>query len=191
LDKLLITVKKISEFLSIASGVFAVVPGLAILTSNVGVPPNSSKALFGGVIEALGVFTLLMLWLNKNWILNLTIKRVNKLSFISIIVFIISLFGYIFLFSYLVVGVEKSESIFFPLWANGELETGLKQFGNRNELINQWGRDDVYKVIQSSSNVPLLLTTLIMLFLYQLTFVSLTFAFGLLGIKSSNYELDK
>lgn len=183
--------KKISDFLSIASGVFAVVPGIAILTSNVGVPPNSSKELFGGVIEALGVFTLLMLWLNKNWIHDSTIKKVNKLSIISIIVFIVSLFGYIFLFSYLVVGVENSDSIFFPLWANGELKNGLNQFGSRNELINQWGRDDVYKVIQSSSNIPLLLTTLIMLFIYQLTFVSLTFSFGLLGIKSGNTEADK
>ena len=180
--------KKVSNFLSVASGVFAVVPGIAILTSNVGVPPNSSKALFGGVIEALGVFTLMILWLNRDWVKNAPLKKVNKLAFISIITFIFCLFTDIFLYNYLVVGVENSDSLFFPLWANGELNNGMTQFGSRNELITQWGRDDVYKVIQSSSNIPLLVTTIIMLFLYQLTFVSLTFSFGLLGIKSSNDE---
>lgn len=183
--------KKVSNFLSVASGVFAVVPGIVILTSNVGVPPNSSKALFGGVIEALGVFTLMMLWLNRDWIKNSTLKKINRSAFISIIIFIVCLFTYIFLYNYLVLTVANSESLFFPLWSNGELNNGINRFGSRNELISQWGRDDVYKVIQSSSNVPLLVTTLIMLFLYQLTFVSLTFSFGLLEIKGSDEENDK
>jgi hypothetical protein len=176
--------KKVSDFLSLASGVFAVIPGIAVLTSSVGVPPNSSKALFGGVIEAVGVLTLMILWLNKSWIKKSSIKKINKLSFISILAFVISLFTYIFLFNYLVVQVENSDSVFFPLWSNGELKASLLEFGSRNELINQWGRDDVYKVIQSSSETPLLITTLIMLFNYMLTFFSLTFSFGLLAIKS-------
>jgi hypothetical protein len=183
-DKILNTMKRVSAFLSLASGVFAVIPGIAVLTSNVGVPPNSSKALFGGVIEAMGVLTVMILWLNKNWISKNSIKSINKLSLISVFVFVVSLFTYIFLYNYLVVGVENSDSLFFPLWSDGELKASILKFGSRDELINQWGRDDVYKVIQSSSGTPLLITTLIMLFNYLLTFLSLTFAFGLLAIKS-------
>lgn len=183
--------KKVSDIFSIASGVFAIVPGIAILTSNIGVPPNSSKALFGGVIEALGIFTLLILWLNKGWIKKLSVRRINKLSLTAIVVFLLCLFGYIFLYQYLVVETANSESLFFPLWPNGELKQGIEQFGSRNELITQWGRDDVYKVIQSSSHIQLLLTTLIMLFLYQMIFVSLTFAFGLLGIKNNSTETEE
>jgi hypothetical protein len=176
--------KKVSAFLSLASGVFAVIPGIAVLTSNVGVPPNSSKALFGGVIEAIGVLTLMLLWLNKSRVTKTTIKNINRLSFIAILVFVMSLFTYIFLYNYLVVEVENSDSVFFPLWTKGELKANILKFGSRDELINQWGRDDVYKVIQSSSEIPLLITTLIMLFNYMLTFLSLTFAFGMLAIKS-------
>jgi len=178
--------KNISSFLSIASGVFAVIPGIAILTSNVGVPPNSSKALFGGVIEALGVFTLMLLWLNRSWIKSSSIILINRLSLISIITFIICLFGYIFLYNYLVVEVVDSDSLFFPLWTNGELQEGILKYGSRYELIGEWGRDDVYKVIQSTSEIPLMVTTLLMLFIYQLIFVTLTFSFGLLGIKCSD-----
>jgi hypothetical protein len=176
--------KKVSAFLSLASGVFAVIPGIAVLTSNVGVPPNSSKALFGGVIEAIGVLTLMLLWLNKGWVTKNSIKNINKTSFIAILVFVLSLFTYIFLYNYLVVEVENSDSVFFPLWSKGELKANILKSGSRNELIDQWGRDDVYKVIQSSSETPLLITTLIMLFIYMLTFLSLTFSFGLLAIKS-------
>jgi hypothetical protein len=86
------------------------------------------------------------------------------------------------------VEVANSNAVFFPLWAEGELKNNLLKFGSRNELINQWGRDDVYKVIQSSSEVPLLITTLILLCIYQFIFISLTFAFGLLAIKSSTKD---
>lgn len=79
--------------------------------------------------------------------------------------------------------VDNSESLFFPLWANGELKTSLEKIGRRVELITEWGRDDVYKVIQSSSKIPLLITTLLFLLIYQLVFISLTFSFGILGIK--------
>lgn len=177
--------KKVSDFLSIVSGVFAVIPGLVILTSKLGVPPNTSTALFGGVVEALGVFALLLLWLNKNWIKKTRIKTINRLSVICICIFILCLFSYIFLFNYLVVEVPDTDAVFFPLWANGELKTGIATAGGRNELIAQWGRDDVYKVIQASSKTPLLLTTLLLLLIYQLTFVSLTVSFGLPGIKGT------
>ncbi len=177
--------KNLSKFFTAVSGVFAVLPGVGVLLSNIGVPPNISGALFGGVIEALGVLTLMLLWLNKDWIRNLSSRRVNIISLISIAGFIISLFSYLFLYNSLVLGNGISEPVYFPLWSNGELKDGLKMFKNGTELISQWGRDDVVTVIQSSSQNALLVTTIILLFIYQLIFVTLTFSFGLLGIRSS------
>jgi hypothetical protein len=175
--------KKIATFFSIVSGVFAVIPGITILISNVGVPPNSSKALFAGTIEALGIITLMILWLNKAWIKKRTIQIITKMTLLSIFIFLTSLFTYLFLYGYFVEDVPNSESLFFPLWANGELKIGLDKFETRAALIQEWGRDDVYKVIQASSKAPILFTTLLFLLIYQLIFISLTFAFGLLGIK--------
>ena len=180
--------KKLSAFFSLASAVFAVVPGVAVLLSNVGVPPNASKNLFAATIEALGVITLMILWVNKEWIKQRSLATITKMSVFSIIIFIVSLFSYIFLYGYLVVEVPESEPLFFPLWAEGELKTNLAKLGSRGELVNQWGRDDVYKVIQNTSTTQLLITTLILLFIYQLLFVSLTLSFGLLGIKSNSLE---
>jgi hypothetical protein len=181
--------EKLKSLFSTVSGIFAIIPGLSILISNVGVPPNTSKFLFAGTIESLGVLTLLLLWLNKEKIASWSVYTVTKLCVIAIIIFFISFVVYIFLFGWLVVPVDNADSLFFPLWANGELQKGLADYGgSKSELIRQWGRDDVYKVIQNSSTAPLLWTTILFLFIYQLIFVALTFAFGVLGTKHSSIE---
>jgi hypothetical protein len=177
--------KKLSDFYSLASGVFAVIPGITVLITNIGVPPDASKTLFSATIEALGVLTLMLLWLNRQWVEKHSLQSITMISLFSILVFLVSIFSYLFLFGYLVVDIGNTDPLFFPLWADGELKINLEKFGSRAELIRQWGRDDVYKVIQESSKVPLLLTTLFFLFIYQLIFVSLTFSFGILGIKSN------
>jgi hypothetical protein len=155
------------------------------LISNVGVPPGASKTLFAATIEALGVLMLLILWLNKKWVMQLTMQKATRLAIIGAIVFLIALFGYLFLFGYYVEDVPDSNALFFPFWPAGELKTNLDSLGSRAELIHQWGRDDVYSIIQSSSKSALLATTLVFLFVYQLIFLALTFSFGILGIKAN------
>ncbi|MES2111862.1 MAG: hypothetical protein V4577_24100 [Bacteroidota bacterium] len=180
--------KSLASFFTVAAGVFAVVPGLATLISKVGVPPDSSSTLFSAVIESLGVLTLMILWLNKGRIQKKSEQKVTNLSIGGIVFFLVSLFSYIFLYNYLIEDVPNSRPLYFPLWAQGELKTDLVKYGTRNELITQFGRDDVAKLIQESSKQALSITTLVLLFLYQLIFVPLTFSFGILAVKSINSE---
>ncbi|HEY4966663.1 MAG TPA: hypothetical protein VII28_09700 [Puia sp.] len=77
------------------------------------------------------------------------------------------------------------DSLFFPLRSAGKLKSGLETYGSKLELVQQWGRDEVFRQIQKSSSFALSATTIVFLFIYQLIFVSLTFCFGLLGIVSS------
>jgi hypothetical protein len=175
----------LKTFFTTASGVFAVIPGLGILLTNIGVPPDTSKYLFAGVVESLGVITLLILSINAPRLKKLTIQSITSIALLSVAVFVLSLFGYLFLYDFFVIQVPGSPPLFFPLWASGELDEGLKYAGSKAELIRQWGRDDVYKVISSSSPTALATTKLIFLFIYQLIFVALTFSFGVLGIKTS------
>ncbi|MDB5012529.1 MAG: hypothetical protein JWQ25_731 [Daejeonella sp.] len=184
--------KAISNLFTIASGAFGVVPGVTVLISSIGVPPNTSKTLFAATIEALGVFTLLIIWANREKIEQYSIKKATKWAIIAMALFVITLFTYLFLYNYLVISVENSEPLLFPLWPQGLLKTAIEQMGTRENLINQWGRDDVYKVIQSSSTISILLTTLSLLLIYQAIFISLTFAFGILSIitKKTGLEAD-
>ncbi len=181
----LLDFKKLTSFFSIASGIFAVIPGITVLISNVGVPPGASSTLFAATIEALGVLMLLILWLNRNWIKKLSMQKATRLAIVGAVVFLIALFGYLFLFGYYVEDVPDSNALFFPIWPQGELKENLASMGSRTELIHQWGRDDVYAIIQSSSKSALLISTLTFLFVYQLIFLALTFSFGILGIKAN------
>lgn len=182
--------KKWKATFAVASGFFGIIPGLTVLSTNIGVPPDSSKLVFFGVIESLGIFTLLILQLNKDSFMSYPVKTVNKMALTAIALFIISLFLYLFLFSEYVTTLPDHEALFFPIWPQGELQRGLSQLGGKASLIQEWGRDDVFKVIRSSSSSMLTLTTLIFLFVYQLIFVCLTFAFGLLALRINAMETD-
>jgi H+/Cl- antiporter ClcA len=180
---------KWKAILKTGSGVFATIPGLGVLLSNIGVPPDSSKYLFCGIIESFGVFTLLILRFNSGFFKSLPIKTINRLAIVSIVTFGVTLFLYLFLFNQYVVGYKDSKPLFFPVWPQGELKQGLQEMGSKANLIKEWGRDDVHTVIQSSSSAMLNYSMLLFLLIYQLVFVSLTFAFGILSIRVS--EIDR
>lgn len=177
--------KKVSDLFTLASGVFGVIPGLAILLTNIGVPPDESKELYGGIIEALGILTLLLLWLNKSRISKATEKTITKRALICVSVFLVMLFVYLFVYNYYVLKSGHSKPLFFPFWPQGELQYNIWKYGGRMQIIHAFGRDDVFNLIEESSKVPLIFTSLIFLLIYQAVFMSLTTAFGLLGIKIS------
>src|SRR5690606_28095179 len=131
---------------------FGLLPGFAILITNLGVPPDASKLLFAGIIEAIGVFTLLILWTNRNKIKKIPAQKITKYALLACGLFLISLFLYLFLYGQYVIQVPHSRSLLFPLWPQDELREGLITHGSKLELIHNWGVDDVYKVIQSSSS---------------------------------------
>ena len=174
---------KLKTSLKAASGVFAIIPGLAVLATNIGVPPNCSKVMFFATIESFGIFTLMLLRLNQNALKLLSIKTINSLALTAMVMFGLALFGYMYLYSQYVVAVNGSSPLFFPAWPQGELQHGLATLGSKAALIKEWGRDDVFHVINSSSSLMLTYTTLLFLFVYQLIFVSLTFAFGSLALR--------
>lgn len=173
------------EIYKSASAVFGILPGIAILITNLGVPPDTSKLLFAGVIEALGVLTLLVLWTNREKVVAISAPNITRYALWAAGLFLISLFAYLFLYGQYVVQVPYSDPLLFPLWPQNELQQGLNQFGSKSALIQNWGPDDVHWVIQSSSSASLQLTGLVFLLNYLLLFISLTFAFGILGIKNS------
>lgn len=177
--------KNVGKILSSASGVFGLIPGIAVMITELGVPPNTSKVLFAATIESLGALAILILWLNKNKIKKLSTQAVTKYTVALSIIFIVSFFSYILFFGFFVVEVPNSESLLFPFWPQNELKEGLTEFGSKAELIRNWGRDDVYKMIQRSSSVALQFTKIIFLTVYIAIFICLTLAFGILGIALS------
>ncbi len=178
---------KVGKIFKSASATFGLIPGIAVIITSLGVPPDQSKILFGGLVEVFGVLSLLLLFQHKGTFRAQSSTLITKLVLIFIVISFMSLIGYLFLYSYCIVKHEDFDPVYFPLYASGELADQLKIF-SRYELIGEYGRDGAIKLIKQSSYLNLIITSCIMLIIYIITFSSLTLAFGIPGIKQSSDE---
>jgi hypothetical protein len=163
-----------------ASAVFSSIPGLLVIASGLGTPPDY-KVLFGGVIEAFGVIALLILWINKNKIEDLPTPKVTKIAIALALGCILMLFTYVYLINQCVVTVDGRGTAYYPLYINGEIAESVNSAGSRRAAIERWGIDTVLEEINELPGYYLTITTIILLFIYQLIFTTLTITFGLLG----------
>lgn len=169
-------------FLSV-SGVFGVIPGVTILLSGLLVPPGK-KLLFGGVVEAFGALTLIILWVNKDKLAKFSSTKATKWSIVFGILFFIFLVIYLLLNSFCVVQheTETRGTVYYPLWTSGDLTEMVKEAEGRYAALDMYGRDAVIEETHKSE-ISLVLTTIILLFVYQAVFSTLTTAFGILGFR--------
>ncbi|UII31349.1 hypothetical protein LVD17_23945 [Fulvivirga ulvae] len=177
--------KELGKVFSAISACFALVPGMIILITEMGIPPGTSRVVFGATIEAVCVLILLVLWVNRQRIKRFSFERITKYTIILGSGYVILFTSYLFLYGYYVEEVPYVADLLFPVWPGGELAEGLQIHGGQTKLVEAWGRDDVYKVIQSSSQASLQATTILFLLNYMGIFMTLTTGFAILGIKVS------
>ncbi|MBA7496255.1 hypothetical protein ES702_06854 [subsurface metagenome] len=163
------------------SGVFGVIPGVTILLSGLLVPPGK-KLLFGGVVEAFGALILVILWANKNKLVKFSSAKATKLSIVFGILFFIFLVIYLILNSFCVVQHGTRGTVYYPLWTSGDLAGMVEKAGGRYAALDMYGIDAVIEATHKSE-ISLVLTTIILLFVYQAVFSTLTIAFGILGFR--------
>jgi hypothetical protein len=166
-------------FLAIA-GIFAAIPGLAIIQSGIGVPPGY-KLLFGGVIEACGAFSLLVLWVNQKKLKRFSPIRISRYSIRMGLLFLAFLILYILLYKFCVIEHPRGTA-YYPLWTNGEISTMIARAGSRRAAIEEYGIAAVILAIDKMPSMAINITTVVLLLIYQSVFTSLTMAFGLLGL---------
>jgi hypothetical protein len=163
------------------SAAFAAVPGVTVLVSGLSVPPYS-KLLFGGLLEAFGALTLLIVWVNKSNIRKLNLAKLNRLCIAEIVISLICLFGYLAALNFCVVSHPYRGTVYFPLWMSGVAKDMVNTAGSRLASIDRYGYAAVEQAVQQSP-VTLALTTAILIVLYQGVVVPLTIAFGVLAIR--------
>lgn len=166
--------------LKAAAAIFGVLPGFGVLQSGLGVPPEEGmKLIFGGIIEAFGVLSLLLLFVNRTAIQRWSKRVVTRKAAILASVTFILLLGYLGLYHYCVVTSDPRGTVYFPFWNGGDLATMVSEAGGRAAAIDMYGRYAVYEAVQSMGEFPAILTTGILLVLYTSVFTCLTLAFGL------------
>lgn len=173
-----------------ASAIFGAIPGIAIIISGLGTPPNY-KILFGGVIESFGVLSLLILWLNRKSISRISLKRVTKLAILFGVLSFVSISIYITLFSFCVVSVKDRGEVYYPIYTSGNIAEMIVRTGSRRSALQKYGTDAVTEAIDEMPGNPLAITSVLLLFVYQSIFTLLTLAFGFLGIRHKEDFTDK
>lgn len=175
--------KTIFLLISAASGA---VPGVAVLATGIGTPPES-KALFGGIMEACGAFSLLILWTNRGTIKKMNPKILSRRSVVLVSLFLLSLITYVLLYSTCVKTLDGET--YFPLWTSGKLHEMVQMAGTREAALDRYGIDAVHEAIGHMPGYALPVTTIILLLIYQSSFAFLTVAFALLAISESEPRL--
>lgn len=164
------------------SAAFGAIPGLVVLSTELGVPPGQSK-LFGAIIEAFGVLSLMILWINRGKLARAAARKVTTWAVTLGMICFVCLLLYVVLFKLCVISDPYRGIVLFPLWLSGKLNGMVILAGSRNGALVRYGYDAVREAAQ---NAPLALglTTALLITIYQAIFTSLALAFGLLGIKA-------
>src|SRR3954469_12720463 len=106
---------KLQDAYKCASASCAVVPGFVTITTNLGTPPGISNILYGGLADAVGAFTFLLLYLNRKSIQQWSERKVNKITISMFILSIVLLLSYFTIFNTQVIYNEKYDTkLFFP-----------------------------------------------------------------------------
>jgi predicted permease len=177
----------LKKFFVATAAAAGAVPGATILATGVGTPPET-KVLFGGVMEAIGALSLLLLWVNRDKIKKLRSRKITRLSITLAFLFVVCLGVYIILLRICVVTIplasqgQQVEAVYFPIWTSGDLGEMVHRSGSREAAVHNYGPDGVHNAIRKMPSFALPATSVILLLTYQAPFTFLTIAFGLLAI---------
>ena len=165
-----------------ASGMLAAIPGLAIILKGVGAPPGE-EILFGGLVEAFGVLSLLILWINRAKLKRIARKRITNWTIWLAAIFLVCLSSYIFLFRHCVVQHPTHQTVYYPLWTSGHISEIIDRTGGRYQALDRYGNHSINTAIREMPQYALVsaITTALLIFLYLGFCTSLTIVFGLLG----------
>lgn len=179
------------RFFLITSAAFAAIPGISVIVSGLGTPPGSGyRLLFGGVIEALGSLALAVLWVNQKKIQRRAKRRITRTAIAMGLLSFVFIAGYVLLFRHTVIEHPRGTA-YYPIWLSGNIKKRVEKAGSRDAAIEMYGIGAIRREIDEMGNGPLAITSILLLFLYQAIFTSLTIAFGLVGFHMRQSLEDK
>ena len=164
-----------------AAALFAVIPGISVLSSGAAAPPGYAK-LFGLFIEVVGIATLLLVFVNrKNW--TKSSAAASTLGLCAGVAAILLLLVYFGLFEHCVVKVEKRGTSYIPLWVSKDLDGKIKEYHDRKGLVEHFGEDGVYEMVLKEPDWELIATNTILIAVICASVAALVLCFGSLSLR--------
>lgn len=156
-----------------ASAIFGSIPGIGIMSSGLGTPPGYAK-IFGGVIQAFGALSILLLLASREKLKGLDRRKVTLVAIGLASASLCFLVFYIQLLSLCIVTHPIHGSVYFPLWNSGHALEMVSRAGGRYAAVDRYGSYPVSKAIQEAPShpLPIVATTVLLLFVYQSIFTT-------------------
>lgn len=170
----------------ILSTLFNTIPGIATFLKALKVPPGY-KFIFSSTVEAFGVLSLLLLWVNRKKIKNMCSSKVTLWAIVLGIISFICICCYVWLLDLCLIHHVRGD-VYFPIWLDGEIADMVSRAGGRYAAITKYGIDSVCKAIEQTGN-SIAFTNIILLIVYQMIFTALGISFGLLGFHKKDIKL--
>jgi hypothetical protein len=82
-----------------------------------------------------------------------------------------------------VIAPENKEPVYIPIYTNGRVATLIERAGSRAAAVENYGPDRIRNLVKEMPGIPLAISTITLLFIYQSVFTFLALAFGFLGIR--------
>lgn len=174
-----------------ASGIFGCIPGISIMWTELGTPPGYGK-IFGGVIQAFGALAILLLFANKEKLKALQSRKATLAAILLAAASLIFLVLYIQLLTVSVVSHPIHGTVYYPLWNSGHAQEMIDRAGGRYAAVDRYGSYPVNKAVHEAPSyaVASVVTTVLLLLVYQGIFTTLTLAFGLMGLREDVSQLE-
>jgi hypothetical protein len=182
LEKTLLASSPLLVFL--VAGAFVLFPGK-------GVPPGH-KYIFGGITLVIGLIAAAAL---RSYLVQLTKLSSRKALTTGITLLLVATAlgaSYAALFEYCVVSDPREFTIYYPMWASGELEQGIREKGNRRALTAAYGQGTLIRLVKQMPGYPLpiIATSGVLLILLQSSFLAITSACAIFSSRISTEISD-
>jgi hypothetical protein len=163
----------------------ALIPGLFVIFYNLWLPLEIPRILLGGVIEAVGVFTLIVFYQQEQKLRREQWQILKNRGIICFILFLASLIGYIVIYELQNIYSSKYDtSILVPFLKGNELQYMVSKTGNINNAILTYGPEAVRKAI-NDTKLAVAITKVVFFINYILIFEFLILSFGFIAAKNN------
>lgn len=174
-----------------ATGVLSAAPGLAAIAVGLGAIPGY-RLLFGGVLEAAGAMSIMVVWMRRDSIRRMTRKRVAVRAYVLLGIACAALVAHLFLFQHVVVSTDawgENATVVYPLWLTGDLKTLAAKSGGRAAALAKYGPRDIGPRIKNAPLFSRAASVILLLGTYSVLVIGIVRAFAELAVRA--HERDK
>lgn len=170
------------KLLKAGKATFALVPGLLVIFTNLWLPSEIPRVLMCGIMEAIGVFTLVIFHQTEPKLKKIPFSQLKKTGVTFIVLFILCLLTYIVIYDRQDVYSSKYDTkILMPFWNNDDLNSMISKTGNIDNAIHVYGPEQIRDAI--NGDLGFSITKILFIGNYILIFEFLVIGFGFISIE--------